>query len=564
MTTTPCDVCDLRRGPVSASLREIMGRPSEPPARCTLALADGMLRVLVEAADPDMSNLAASISAPNKDRFLFEEDCVQVAVADNTAAVRALLVNPRGTRAGGPGSDAWQASVARDARGWSVEVRLPWPGSAETLGLSVHRFFRGIRGQMQGLAQILPHPLEPARFHVLVGAGTRPAAQAAADHAASVSRAEQAALEARLADLRRRLAAAAAGPGPRPSLGEAVRLARARAAEPLRADERYLSWNEAHLHWALADLWELTGDAGWIETAVRRMEGVWALTGEARGVPDSMWGRPLPTWYNTLETGTTCTLTSGAVLYPITRVMRLVQGDARLARFRPAVEAWLPRALAIVELHEPEWVDWPDGSGMHLEPYGKGPARAYPRGGSRVNPLNREFFFSLAVLDLAHLTGDARLRRRVEQNALFFKRVSERAGDGCLLWEYEQLPYPACGEDIDHAACQVLFAERCAADGVAFAEEDLARIGATFERRIFRHGDVPCGTVRGLDPGIWPGVASWASLCRFAPHLFPRVEAVIAASMVERPDLFREGWGARVLASVERVRGALAATGASA
>jgi len=207
----------------------------------------------------------------------------------------------------------------------------------------------------------------------------------------------------------------------------------------------------------------------------------------------------------------------------------------------------------VLTLHDREWVELPGGAGMHLEPFLKGPRRVYPRGGSRINPLNREFALSMPMLHIARITGNAEYERKVRANARYFLQ-SAQVDDGCLLWEYQTGCCAAEGEDLGHAHCQVLFAELCAAEGVEVAEDDLRRIAATLERRVFRHGDVPCGTVRGYDPGLHLAVGTWSSLCRFVPEVFPRVEAVVRTLLRTRPAAFAEGWGVRNLTCLEKTR----------
>jgi hypothetical protein len=361
-------------------------------------------------------------------------------------------------------------------------------------------------------------------------------------------------LDQTLAALRQRRAEAERKGQAAASLQTAQSLVARRAQEPVRADEGFLCWNEAYFQHALIDLWELTGERRWLEMAIRRMVAVWAVRADRRGIQDSFWGRTLPTWYNDSETGTACTLTSGAILNPIARLMRVVHGDPKLADLNERVRGWGALCQEVVALHDPEWVEFADGCGMHLEPYPKGPRRIYPRGGSRVNPLNRQFALGMPMLNLARVLGDAEYLRKVNLMARFFRQSSEITADR-FVWEYSASPYPAEGEDIDHAHCQVHFAELCCREGVVISEDDLRKIAGTLEKNIFRHSDVPCGTLRGCRPGLHVGLGTWSSLCRFAPQLLPRIVAVIETAMREGSRLFAgEGWGIRILTCIEKAR----------
>jgi hypothetical protein len=534
-------------------LQEIRGERNTVATWCEFARTDRGLRVTIEAEDRDMLGLISSLSPTGTDGFLYEEDCVQVAVALPGLAPEMLLVNPHGTRKGGPAALSWPVRTRRYATCWTAAVEVALPVGSTHAGVSVHRFYRGVDHEVHGLEPELPHPLLAERFAVVVLDGDADAAEAAEHYRRSTEQAASERLEAALASARRRMQEAEAAGGPSPSLTVAMTLAREHALRPVPQTVSGLCWNEAYHHMALIDLWELTRDRQWLEAAVERVQQVWAARASERGIPDATWGRPLPTWYDEGESNIACTLSSGVILNPIARLLRTAHDEPELADLWRRVEGWVPWCRQVLDLHDPEWVEFPDGSGMHLEPHLKGPRRVYPQGGSRINPLNREFAFSMPMLNVARVTGDEEYLRKARMNALYFKNTSE-VSDGCLLWEYQASRYPAEGEDLNHAHCQVLFAELCCREGIVFTEDDLRLIAATFERNVFRHGDVPAGTVRGLHPGLHLGVGVWSSLCRFVPGVFPKVEAVVRAVLRTRPEAFREGWGIRNLTCLELAR----------
>jgi len=555
-------VLDLRREGSEArfNLAELRGRRTPAPTSCSVRREAGGLVITVDASDPDMLSLISTVSPCGSDRFIYEEDCIQLALARPEAAASPdlLLVNPHGTRNEAGAALPWHVRTHRHARGWRAEVRVPIAPDADLVGLSVHRFYRGVNHEVQGHTGDVPHPADPARFAVVVLSGEQPPEARAEAYRSRAREAARQRLKASLAAARRRIAAAR-DRAPRLSVELAARLARRRAELDVQPSERFLCWNEAYFQHALVDLWELTGQARWLHVAVERMERVWALRADRRGLRDSMWERLLPTWYNDSETGTACTLVSGAILAPMARLLRVVRSTGGPAALRRRVEGWAELCEEVVHVHDAEWVEFPDGSGMHLEPYPKGPARVYPRGGSRLNPLNRQNVLGLAMLHLGRALRRDDYVRRVAMMARYFKRTSELR-DGCWLWEYQPGPYPAEGEDISHGHIQVHFAEACARDGVVFGETDLRMMAATLARGVFRFGDVPAGTVRGCHPGLHLAVGAWSGLCRFVPEVFPKIVTVVRTVLAEgRFDFAREGWGIRNLTCIEMARRAMGA-----
>jgi len=537
---------------VEAEMREIMGRRAAARTRCVLTREQGIIRVEVHAEDPDMPSLISTISPPGKDRFLYEEDCVQLAVAGASAAKEDdyLLVNPHGTRSGTPSALKWPVQPERLPHGWKLVVQVPTPPGEAFFGLSLHRFFRGCNHEVQGIEDNLPYPLEPARFSVVLLKPGKNPEQLAARHRHSALEAVQRNIEQKLNDIRDRIARAAGGH--EASIETAKTFALARLAGP--CDPVKGMWNETYLQHALIDLWELERDPKWIEAAIPRAEHAWSMRSDRIGAVDTLWGVARPTWYDDVA-GCADTLASGVILDPIVRLMRTIHDEPELRRFWPRVEPWCALAEEVIAVHDPEWVELAGGCGFYIEPYQKGPGRVYPSGGSRLCPFNRALWLGRPMLNLARILGRNGYLRKVEMMSRYFLANCETMDNGSLVWEYLAQPYPAAGEDLSHAHCQVLFAELCFAEGIAFTEDDMRRMAATLEKNVMRYGDVPCGTVRGLDPGLHFAVASWSSLCRYVPHVLPRIVAVLETAMAEGGfDFRREGWGVRLLTMVEKAR----------
>jgi hypothetical protein len=532
-------------------LLEINEEENAVATDCLLSRDGDTLRVRVEAADDDMLGLIATAPVPGQtDRFLYEEDCIQLAVAypGSAAVADLLLANPLGKVTAAGKAAEWEVRASRHAEGWAIEVAIP--ADQPVIGLSVHRYYRGVKNEVHGLLPALPHPLDPEEFVAIVlgpkGSGS--------SYYRSVWEAKEKNLQAAIDGAHARLRKRKVLPSPWTDLASA--LADKRAALALKPGTGYLCWNEGHFQHALLNLWELTRDRAWLETAIGRMEGVWEFTGDRIDLPDNVWGIPQPTWYDhNDEAGAAITLTTGVILYPMARLLCEVWQDESLADLRPRLEPWFDRCRRAIAVHDCEWVELPGGSGAYLEPYLKGPSRVYPRGGSRIAPLNRMFFLAMPMLMLGRLLRDETYLDRVKRMARFFRESMEEDENGAVVWEYETQYYPATGEDISHAACQVRFAELCLAEGIEFTEKDLRAIARTLEENIFVHGDVPCGEVRGLTPDLDMAVGAWSSLCRFVPDVLPRIAAVVETTFTERPDFFEtQGWGIYLLTEVEKAR----------
>ncbi len=553
-------IIDLRNGPAKGEFKPCGKGGRFVRTTFQLTYANSALCVTLEAEDSDMLNLEATVSKPETDNFLFEEDCCQAAIAFAGMVQPAgmLLVNARGSRRSFGEGASWSASVTRHASGWYLDLRIPLPDKVEMIGLSLHRFFRGIAGGISGLASNLPHPLEVSRFACLMLGGNAPV-DAGAAFLAHAADAEEADLNARVQALSERIKVACAAGVPESFMGFVHELVERRLTDAIKPDTSYLCWNEAHFQHALIDLWEITGNRVWLERLIPRIEEVWSLTGRARKIKDSFWGLEWPTWYNDTETGSICTLASGVILWPIARCIRTVMNAPELRDLQETAQSWIPMAREVLDMHDPEWLDFPDGSGMHLEPFQKGPRRLYPRGGSRVNPLNREYFFALPMLEIARVTGEPRYRRMVEANARYFRNTSELTDD-YFLWEYHVDACPAEGEDLSHAAVQVAFAEHCLEENIVFTEADLRKMARTLARIVFRFDTVPSESVRGYMHGLNMAVGAWSSLCRFEPETLLKIRNVLATGIYEKNRLFTgsQGFGIRVLTIFEKAAQRLA------
>ncbi|MBI2191052.1 MAG: hypothetical protein HYU36_03570 [Planctomycetes bacterium] len=538
--------------PVDFELREIRGRPARVRTTGRMARLGEGLRLEVHAEDSDMLDLLATRSDPGADAFLYEEDCLQVATASPGSATPAdfLLINAQGSRKGTAAAEAWRAEVRRGDFGWTITLFLPIPPGVPCLGLSLHRFFRGIHGEVQALVETIPHPLDLSQFTPVVLVAGPEGKALPETYRRSAEQAREEALRDQLAACRARMSRARGTGGPRACLDTARKRALERSEQPWAGP-----WNENYFQLALIDLWELDHDRRWLNLALGRMEQTWRARSDQVGREDSLWKRKLPTWYFPQDDSFAMTLMSGVMLDPIARFLRVIHETPEMGDFRDRTRAWLPAARQVVETHDPEWVELPDGSGTYLEPYPKGPRRVYPSGGSRITPFNRALWLAMPMLHLGRVLNDTEYVRRVTRMAQHFKSHCETLENGSLAWEYLPSTYPADGEDISHAHCQLLFSELCCTEGIVFTEGDLRKMALTLEKNVFRYDDVPCETVRGANPGLHLAVGAWGSLCRFDPRLFPKIVAVVETLMAEGKFNFStEGWGVRILTLMEKAR----------
>lgn len=548
---------DLRQRDAAASLplREITGQSTTTPTTCSFRRDEAGVVLTVRCDDPNMRDLIATVPNRVADGFVFEEDCLQLAIAQpGDADIRGLLVvNAMNKRTAIADGQQWRSTVDRDADGWTATIHVPVDVAQPGVGVSLHRYFRGLRHEIHGLTPTLPHPLDTATFVVLATHAHSQVPAVVEDYEITTRKGKEAALDGELARHRARLAAAKRSDSRKASLDTTRHFAKLRMQQPVSAKASGLCWNEGHFLNALADLFSLDGDVNWIAHACDRADAIWQLRADRQGRVDPTFGYVRPTWYDATEPAL-CLIT-GAIMAPIVRVMRMVLEDNALRSLRARVAPWLAWCGESIAAHEDEWLALRDGQGMYLEPYEKGPRRVYPTGGSRVCPLNRAYFLAMPMLHVARLTNDDAMLAKVHAMARYFEAISETLDDGSMVWEYEEGRYAAVGEDTSHAACQVQFAELCESEGVVFDESHLRAMARTLRLQILKHGDVACGTVRGLDPCLDIATAAWSTLCRFEPSTFPAIEAIVNVMLHEgKFDCAQQGWGVRVMTILERGR----------
>ena len=542
---------------VTRNLLEIRGAANACATTLRIVRREETLELHIDAADPDMLELIATVSPVGTDGFLYDEDCVQLATVhrDDAAAREMIIINARGSRKGSAAAQDWPVECRLHETGWRMRIDVPLPAGADAIGLSVHRFFRGVDHEVHSLNDALPHPLDITRCLVVV-LNDDDADAVAATFVRSITDARAEALNATLAAVRAQMHAADVG-GPRADLATAQRFAE--TALTVEVGTGRGCWNELHLPSVLLNRWELDGDRRWLDALVPRIETIWSRRADRTGEVDVNSRKVQATWYETIESGGAICLTTGVTLGAIARFMRMVHEDRAPAEYRAAIEPWKKLMRESIAVHDYEWQELPGGQGMYIEPYLKGPRRMYPGtqryNGSRICPLNRAFFLAMPMLNMAHVLGDDHYRHRVERMARYFRANCDNTAHGGLTWEYHIGRYPSEGEDLSHAACQWMFAEMCMRDGIVWTEADLKRIVTTLDRDVFRHGDVPCGTVRGYWPGLCFEIAAWSTACRYAPHLLAKIVRVLETAMhVGRFDFQRQGWGVRLLTLVEKAR----------
>ena len=552
-------------GAARIELKEIMGRATTVKTTCLLTREGEHIRLQVDAEDPDILNLLATVPVPGQEEgYLFEEDVLQIATAAPGATSYAdfLLINPLGKRVGSKAAQAWEIETRRHSEGWQITAQIPVIEDHPCMGLSLHRFFRGSEGEIQGVDGSSHWPLNPDDFTVLILKPDLDPEQVEADFRRStrdaIERQRQEKVDASKQWMKKHAAT-------EDTLDALLDQARAFALE--REEEGtwdYTAW-EAHLHLALIDLWEVDGDRKWIELAIKFLDKKWKERCDKIDVPCSVLDVPRKTWYghNPRYEDWANVLATGTIVEPMARLLRVVHDDPELADVWERLQPWIPLCREAIAEHGFEWVEFPDGSGFYLEPYYKGPRRVYPKGGSRIVPYNRAFVLGTAMIHLGRILDDDEYLRKVAMMARHFLNRCTVQDNGALVWEYIAGKYPTTGEDASHASVQVRFAALCAQEGIVFTDEDLRRIATTLRENVLRDG-VAHGTVRGLEPDghlARLAVCEWNALLPLAPELHPTMVTLANGVFTDAGNGIRDygGWGIRLVAELELARRRLAA-----
>jgi hypothetical protein len=533
-------------------LLEITGGKNTVATACRLQQLPGKLILTVIAQDPDPFSLIATEPLPGKpDQFLYEEDCIHLAISlpGQPQPADFSLINPRGSRKGSKGASNWDVQTSRSQSSWEIKTTIPLPTDAQAIGLLLVRFFRGIHGELHGLSPALPHPMDVTTFTpvLLCLPPNQTPDQAAAHFSKSADQAASEHLQSTLQSVRARMTKnLAIANRPRITLDHARQHALALLESPVPTTVRALSWGEQYVIHSLIDLWQLDLDRQWLNHAITRCESVWDARAHLQNRADSLWHQVMPTWYDAdgLD-NSPITLGTGAIIYPIARLFHLIHSTPDLADLRPRLSHWDENFRLAIAAHDREWIDLPAGQGNYLEPDGKGPRRLYPTGGSRICPLNRSFYLAMPLMFLAQHLNQPIYMDRVKKMARYFKNSCQLQDNGALVWEYLTSRYPATGEDVSHATSQVTFAHMLADAGIEFTTADLQAMALTLKHNILRHHDVPCEYLRAVEPGFSWYLGLWAPLTRYVPETLPALINLVEAAMAEGHPHTKMPWGLR-------------------
>jgi hypothetical protein len=533
-------------------LHEITGGKNTVATNCRLQHLPGKLLLTVIAADPDPFSLIATEPIPGKpDQFLYEEDCIHLAISlpGQPQPADFSLINPRGSRKGSKAASNWDVQTSRSESNWEIKVAIPLPPDTHAIGLLLVRFFRGIHGELHGLSPALPHPMDVTTFTpvFLSLPPSQTPQQAATLFSQSVTQAASEHLQSTLQSVRSRITKNLAIPNrPRITLDQARQHALTLLQSPVPTTVRALSWSEQYVIHSLIDLWRLDSNPQWLDHAITRSDAVWAARAHLQNRADSLWHQVMPTWYDADGLDTTpISLGTGAIMYPIARLYHLIHSTPGLAHLRPRLAHWNENFRLAIAVHDREWINLPTGQGNYLEPDAKGPRRLYPASGSRICPLNRSFYLAMPLMFLADHLNQPHYMDRVKKMARYFKNSCQLQDNGALVWEYLTSRYPATGEDVSHATSQVTFAHMLADAGIEFTTADLQAMALTLKHNILRHHDVPCEYLRAVEPGFSWYLGLWAPLTRYVPETLPSLFNLVEAAMAEGHPHTKEPWGLR-------------------
>lgn len=272
-------------------------------------------------------------------------------------------------------------------------------------------------------------------------------------------------------------------------------------------DDGTLAWKVSREAVALNEMFDITGDAEYLERAwefaVRAME----LRDDRTGLEDFS-GKARPAWSSTRYGSgrrTSFLVHSGLILQPILETLAYLEGvlvpvawngipsdmDAGSAtgEQRPMLSVATPEArkellekcLETLRSYDDIYVTGPlEDEGHYVHPV----AAAHQT--RKAQPYNRVLVVAWDLWLAGKLSGDSSLVERSAQLSRFFQRRVQPQGEGALAWAYEpSYPDPVprdevlnC-DDVSHAYYTIEPVVKLARAGIVFDEEDLRGFAKT-------------------------------------------------------------------------------------
>jgi MYXO-CTERM domain-containing protein len=254
-------------------------------------------------------------------------------------------------------------------------------------------------------------------------------------------------------------------------------------------DSGTLAWGASYVMLSYVVMYDATGDAAYLDRLCELGDRVLLQRDSVRGVT-AYDGQAEPCWQAaSYSTQPMCwAVHTGLIAQPLVELKIRVDARPALAG-RPTYDGhtlgekaatYLQAGRDAAAVHDAEWRNDGASSGYFVFP---ADATFYSYAGQEM-PLNQMNGMGLLLLALADATGETGFRDRATRLANHLLANLEVTSAGTYRWNYWGGTYAAPGEDISHAAINVLLAVRAAQTGVVFGAAHLARFARTFVDQI--------------------------------------------------------------------------------
>lgn len=273
-----------------------------------------------------------------------------------------------------------------------------------------------------------------------------------------------------------------------------------------------LAWLESYLLQAYMEMYRATGDRRYLRSLCSRFDAMLQLRDDRLGRFDDYTSTALAGWgsssYNRGGARWHVFIVhTGMITLGPAEFARTVAGNRALQEeFGTSASAYRNAIDECIRDAERYWRPGPcSDEGYYVDPaFG-------------LLPLNQSNALGCVLLELSSLDENTTYAERAGRLARFF-RNRLRLIDDRYEWAYwpREADDGTGAEDISHAAINVLFAVRCAQEGIVFNSEDVWRFTRTWLDGVRRSDGTWGGTVRGTGDSAryMPASAGrWLVLC---------------------------------------------------
>jgi hypothetical protein len=234
--------------------------------------------------------------------------------------------------------------------------------------------------------------------------------------------------------------------------------------------------------------------------------------------------------------------TAALMVLPALKFVELVRGNEELSeRYEDLSDHFLETAISALSEFDDDYKTTPDGRGYYVMPHD-----------GSVEALNHSHTAGAAFAILYKLTGKDEYKQKVLELARSFRASIKRESNGSYSWGY----FPANSAEASSKS-EALWKGRTTlmlpiaayTRGIAFSDEDMAAFSKTFTENVYR-GDMKFNVfISSSDEkplklsnikydNRAQALFGWIFLDRFDP----RIRAILERAVVERVDLFPNGW----------------------